>query len=271
MTKRIAIASQKGGTGKTTVSLNLGLALAERGQRTLLVDLDPQGGIGHSLNKGDTSLVGLTDVLMNEVSARDAVLETRLPTLSLLPRGRLDAADACEFEQALLRSGVLEDVLGLVEDPFELVIIDTPSGVGMPTRAALAVSDFALLPVQGEPLALRTICQMLRVIERVKQTENPRLQLLGILPTMVDRHKEVSLNVLVAAWRELACVLEVTIPRADDFAAASAAGLPIAYMGGRASPEARRFELLASEVQAMMNELTGEEEQDVQRPQRQLL
>ncbi len=271
MTKRIAIASQKGGTGKTTVSLNLALALAERGQRTLLVDLDPQGGIGHSLSKGDTALAGLTDLLMEEVPAQDAVLETKLASLSLLPRGRLDAVDAFKFEQALLQPGVLEGVLRGIEGSFDLVLLDTPSGTGAPSRAALNVSDFVLLPVQGEPLALRTIGQMLRVIEHVKQTDNPRLQLLGILPTMVERHKEASLNVLVAAWRDLAGVMDVVIPRADVFSTASEAGLPLAYLGGRPCPEARRFELLASEVQTMLTQMEGEEGRNVERPRRELL
>ncbi|MCA9596760.1 MAG: AAA family ATPase [Myxococcales bacterium] len=271
MTRRIAISSQKGGTGKTTISLNLALSMAERGTRTLLVDLDPQGGIGHSLSRGDTDLVGLADVLMGACSPGEAVLETKLAMLSLLPRGRLDAVDACEFEQALLRPGVLAEALEAVEKPFDVVILDTPSGVGMPTRAALAVSHFALVPVQGEPLSLRSIGQMLRVIEHVKGKENPNLQLLGILPTMVERQNEASLNVLITAWRELGGVLETVIPRADVFAKASEAGLPLAYLGGKPSPEANRFGMLATEVQSLMADLGGEEEQYVERPARQLL
>lgn len=271
MTDRIVVASQKGGTGKTTVALNLALALAERGERTLLVDLDPQGGIGHSLARGDSVLTGIADVLMGVCRPEDAVLQTKLHTLNLLPRGRLDPVDVCEFEQALHRPGLLSELLQQLERDRSVVILDTPSGLGMPTRGALSASDFVLVPVQGEPLALRSITQMLRVIEHVRDTENHGLQLLGILPTMVEREKKTSLDVLVTAWRDLAAVLETTIPRADVFTDASALGLPLAYLGGRPSPEARRFELLASELLAVMEELGTEEEEYVERPQRALL
>ena len=271
MTKRIAITSQKGGCGKTTVALNLALALAERGSRTLLVDLDPQGGIGHALAKSDTQLVGLAEVLMAQASADSATNQTHLPALAILPRGALDPVDVCEYEQSLARAGTLAGVLEEAEQGFEFVILDTPAGVGMVTRAALAIADFALIPAQGEPMALRTISQVLRVVEHVRAHENPTLQLLGILPTMVERNKEPSMRVLVATWQQLGGVLETVVPRADVFLEASEQGVPLAYLGGKLVPEARRFAMLASEVTNIMAELSGEDEIDVERPQRRLL
>ena len=271
MTKRIAITSQKGGCGKTTVALNLALALAERGSRTLLVDLDPQGGVGHALAKPDTQFIGLAEVLMQQASADGATLQTQLPELAILPRGSLDPVDVCEYEQSLARPGTLAEVLEGAERGFEFVILDTPAGVGMVTRAALAVADFVLIPAQGEPMALRTISQVLRVVEHVRSHENPTLQLLGILPTMVDRSKEPSMRVLVATWQQLGGVLETVIPRADVFLTASEQGVPLAYLGGKVVPEARRFEMLAAEVANLMVELAGEDKTDVERPQRRLL
>ncbi|MEZ4226221.1 MAG: ParA family protein [Polyangiaceae bacterium] len=271
MTHRITMCSQKGGVGKTTVSLNLALAMAERGRKVLLVDLDPQGGIGHALARGDTELVGLADLLMEQISPEEAVLPTRVPNLSLLPRGRLDPVDACEYELAVGARGVLSSSLSRVDGPFDVVVIDTPSGLGLVTRAALAASDFALMPFQAEPLALRSVSQALRVIDRVRLTENPRLELLGILPTMVDRNNDPSHDVMLEMWTGFEGVLDTAIPRADVFSKASAMGLPVGFLPGRISPEARRFEMLAAELDTHMLMLKPEMETTHEQPQRALL
>ena len=107
MSNRIAVVSQKGGVGKTTICLHLGVALAEKGLSTLVVDVDPQGAVGLSLGRGETEWRGLADCLMGEVQLTDAVVDTKLQHLSLLPRGRLNPVDACEFEVALESPGVL--------------------------------------------------------------------------------------------------------------------------------------------------------------------
>lgn len=259
MSRRIAVCSQKGGVGKTTVALHLGLALAEAGRRVLVVDLDPQGGIAHVLARGDGELPGLTDVLAHRARAAEVVRTTRQPRLDLLVRGRLEPAEAPALEVALYQRGVLAAVLDALDRRHDLVILDTPSGMGLGTRAALQTADHALVLMQAEPLAFRTVAQALEVIAHVRAHENPRLSLLGILPTLVDTHDAASLDVVVAAWTELAGVLETMIPRAAVFAIASAAGVPVGYLGGPPSPEARRFALLAAELETLMPTVRGEE------------
>lgn len=271
MARRIAIASQKGGVGKTTVALNLAVALAERGRTTLLVDLDPQGAVGLSLAKGDTEFAGLAELLMRQTTPEQAVLHTRLPGLRLLPRGRLDAADACEFEQALFRPGVLEDALARTTEGCDVIVLDTPSGLGLITRAALAVSDFVVLAFQTEALSLRSVGQALRIVEHVQTHENPRLRLLGILPTLVEKSSPGALSVLGDIWSGFPGVLESILPRAEIYARASERGVPVSFLAGRASPEARRFDVLADELEATMDRLSGAEESDEARPIRQLL
>jgi chromosome partitioning protein len=271
MALRIAVSSAKGGVGKTTVCLNLALAMAERGRRTLLVDLDPQGGIGHSLGRGDAELIGLADLLMGQASGDQAVLQTKVPTLALLPRGRLDPTDVPDFEQVLHRPEVLAPALFSIEETFDIVMLDTPSGLGGATRGALAVADCVLIPFQAEPLALRSVGQLLRVIEHVRGDQNRRLRLLGILLTMVERTKEPAQAVLSQVWSGFEDVLDTVIPRADVFALASLKGVPIGFLGGRLSPEARRFELLASEVEARIAALKQPEAGDAERPQRELI
>ncbi len=271
MAHRIVVASQKGGVGKTTISLHLALALAERGRPTLLVDLDPQGGIGHSLAKGDTELAGLADRLMEQIGPNDALLPTKQPHLSLLPRGRLDPLDVCEFERVVHEPGVLDSVLKEVEGLFHFVILDTPSGLGMVTRGALAAADFVLVPVQASSLTLRSISQILRVIDHVRESENTRLRLLGILPTMVERDSEPSQAVMVDLWTGFSGVLDTIIPRAEVFGRASRSGLPIGFLGGRVSPEVRRFDALATEVEGIISSFAPTEDSDVEQEERQLL
>ncbi|MCK5687876.1 AAA family ATPase [Myxococcota bacterium] len=270
MTLRIAIASQKGGVGKTTVALNLGLAFAELGRRVLIVDLDPQGGVGLSLGRGDSELPGLIDLMMDQISPEDAVVRTKLDTLALLPRGRLDPVDIREYEKALDTSGVLHNVLASVEAEFDIVVIDTPSGLGMVTHSALAVSDYVLVPFLAQPLTIRSVFQLTRVIDEIRITENPKLKLLGFLPTMVEMNDEHSVGVLTEIWSGFSGVIETVIPRAPVFSRASAEGVPVAYLGGAVSPEARRFEILATELDRMIYK-DGTDTSDGVREKRQLL
>ena len=129
-----------------------------------------------------------------------------------------------------------------------------------------------MIPVQAEPLALRAVTRVLRVIERVRAEENTRLQLLGVLATMVERDQDASHSVMMELWTDFAGVLDTIIPRHEIFSAASLRGLPVGYLAGRTPPEARRFQVLASEVEAIIQELTPAGTQDdVERPERSLL
>jgi chromosome partitioning protein len=272
MARRLVIASQKGGVGKTTVALNLAVALAERGRRTLLADLDPQGAIGLSLAQSDSGRAGIAELLAGLGAPADSVVKTKLPGLSLLPRGRLDATDVDSFEREVARPGALHDVLAACEADCDLVLIDTPSGLGRVTTAALAEADFVLLAFQSENLSLRSVGQALKVVEHVQLTRNPRLRLVGILPTLVERERPGTQAVLAEIWSGFPDALETVVPRTEAFARASALGVPVGVLAGEAGgPEARRFDLLADEIQARMNRLAGMESVHEAQPARQLL
>jgi chromosome partitioning protein len=267
----ISVISSKGGTGKTTVALNLAVALAENGDSTLLVDIDPLGAIGLSLAKNDTDWTGIAEYINEKYAIEEAIIRTKLPSLSILPRGRLDPLDITLYEEVLHSTNILQEILVQVKDKFTYIIIDTPSGIGMITRSALSVSDFTLLPLQAEPLSLRCISQTLRVIKHVKETENPKLQLLGILATMVQLNQDSSFQIMKTIWESLTGVLETYIPRAEVFSIASDKGLPVAFLGGKYPPEALRFELLATEIKNIIQELGGMTGETDERQQRELI
>lgn len=271
MANVLSVVSSKGGTGKTTVALNLAVALAEGGDSTLLIDVDPLGAIGFSLAQSDTEWKGLAELMMKQALLDEVVMQTKLPGLSILPRGRLDPLDVGIYEDLLHSSTALRDVVAALGDRYRYIIIDTPSGLGLITRSALAVSNFALIPLQAEPLALRAISQTLRVLKHVKENENSGLELLGILATMVQLTKDVSFNIMNTVWASLSGVLETYIPRADVFSIASEKGLPVAFLSGKYPPEAIRFELLATEIKGVIQGLGGVTGDVDERPQRELI
>lgn len=260
MANVISLVSSKGGTGKTTTALNLALALAESGRRTLLLDLDPQGAIALALAKGDTEWSGLAELMLGSEPLEKVIVETKVPTLEILPRGRLDPVDTCTFEGFLSSTDRLSELIDRLRPARDYIIVDNPSGLGQIVRAALTVSDFAIVPLQAEPLALRSVGQTLRVIAHVQQEENPRLKLLGVLPTMVELRQDTSLNVMSAVWSGFATVFDTCIPRAEVFARASERGLPVGFLSRKPVPDARRFAVLANEIEltiASLNEPSG--------------
>ena len=267
----VTVVSQKGGVGKTTIALNLSVTFAEKGRRVLLVDTDPQGGVGLSLARGDTTLSGLAEVLAGVTPLEHSLTPTKLDRLTLLPRGRLDPIDVPAFETAALQHNRLAAILTTLKPRFDVVVVDTPAGLGTSTRAALAGTDFVLVPVQAEPLGLRSLQQVLRVLDHVRAKENPRLTLLGIILTMVELKREGSREVAESLWSGFDGVMETMLPRAEAFLTASHKGLPLAFVGGPVSPEARRFELLASEIESLITRLEGTHGQLEARVERQLL
>ncbi len=262
MVRRICIASPEGEVGKTITSLNLAMALAELGHRVFLVDLDPQGGIGQSLVPKGGELLGLDDLLFDRIPsvlATLAILATPLPNLTMLPRGLLSPTEVPDFKRELGRPGRLKGFLECAESAGGITILDTPSGMGPVTHAAMGLSDWLLLSFQTESLALRSIAPVFQLLEHIRATENPKLRLLGILPSRVEKEQGSSMDILPADCVGLPGVLDAVIPRHECYPNASQKGLPIAFSGNSSSPEALRFTELAAEVLSVMERGTGKE------------
>jgi len=245
---RLAIASQKGGVGKTTIALNLAVALAKAGYRTLLIDTDPQGALNLSLAKGHRELTGLVEAL---VAKGPPVLEphrTGLPGLSLLPKGRLSMKQVPLFERLIYGGERFTRLLDEAERDHDLTVIDTPAGLGMVTRAVLGRASHVLVPLKVDTMSLRSVNQILEVIRAIRADENPDLEFLGLLLNMMARDREADLAVAAEVWRDFTAVFDTVIPDHPIFARALEHGTPLAFLGAGDHPEARRFDLLAEET-----------------------
>jgi chromosome partitioning protein len=225
VSRTIAVANQKGGVAKTTTVASLGSALAERGRKVLLVDLDPQSCLTFSLGLDpDAVELSIHDVLLGRVGAPMAIQPTE-DGVDLLPATiELAGAEA----QLLSRPGreyVLRTALEEVSAAYEVVLLDCSPSLGVLTLNALTAADELIIPLQCEMLSHRGVGQLLDTVADVQRILNPDLRVLGVLPTMFDGRTNHARAVLAdVAGRYALPVLEPAIPKSVRFAEAPAAG-----------------------------------------------
>jgi len=257
----LAVANQKGGVAKTTTVASLGAAFVGEGKRVLLVDLDPQGCLSFSLGSDPDKLaVSVHEVLLGEVEP-DAALVVTPEGMELLP-ANIDLAGA--EAMLLMRAGreyalkrALDKLSGAAgpatsdranaEHRFDVVIIDCPPSLGVLTLNGLTAADEVIVPLQCETLAHRGVGQFLRTVADVQQITNPKLTLLGALPTLFDSRTTHSRDVLFdVADRYDLPVLSPPIPRTVRFAEASASGSSV--LSGKKNKGAIAYRELAKSL-----------------------
>jgi chromosome partitioning protein len=227
----LAIANQKGGVGKTTTAINLSTALAAVGDKVLLIDLDPQGNASTGLGSDASSRAVTTyDALMGEYRLEAAVIESGIPGLRLAPAG-LDLAGAeIELIEAPRRHYRLADALAAyleAHDETSYVLIDCPPSLSLLTINALAAADAVIIPLQAEFFALEGLSQILRTIDTVRTRINPRIELQGVVLTMVDGRNNLASAVEQDVRAHLgAKVYETVIPRNVRISEAPSHGKP---------------------------------------------
>ena len=226
----LCVVSQKGGVGKTTTAVNIASALALRGRKTLLVDVDPQGAVRHGVGLAGTAQpAGLADVLSGTHELQDVVLPTPMPWLRVLLAGSVtESAEHETYQAQVASSPKLGELFERARSRGYVVVVDTPPGLGTVTRRVLAFSQHVIVPLQAEPLALQTTTQILRAI-RAASGVNPGLVLDGILLTMVEEGNAVSQRVADYVREQLPpeLLFDVVIPRTIASIEAFAAGQPV--------------------------------------------
>jgi chromosome partitioning protein len=189
------IANQKGGVGKTTTAINLGTALAAVGEKVLLIDSDPQGNASTGLGVGRAKRKNtLYDVLMGEKPIGDAIVNTDLPGLDLVPADPDLSGVELELGQQARRSFKLRDALEPVRQArgYTYVLIDCPPSLNLLTVNAMAAADAVLVPLQCEFFALEGLTQLMRTVDLVRGSLNPKLEIQGVVLTMYDRRNSLS-------------------------------------------------------------------------------
>ena len=224
--KVISFANQKGGVAKTTTTLNLAVAFAESGHRVLCVDLDPQGNL--TMSQGidpDKVEKSMFDVLVHHIPIREVVHEREID----IAVASIDLAGAeIAMSTQIGRERSLEKALSVVAEDYDFVCIDTPPSLGLLTINALTASDKVIVPVQCEYLSMRGLLQLQNTLEMIQENLNPRVEIEGILPTMLDArtvHAKEAVEILEENFGEL--VFKSRIRKAIKFAEAPVRGASV--------------------------------------------
>lgn len=247
MARIIALANQKGGVAKTSSAINLGAALAELGRRVLLVDLDPQASLTAALGINPADLAAsIHDVLVQKTPLADVLVTTA--GMQIAP-ATIDLAGAeVHLLNEVGREQVLAEALADVADHFDAILIDCPPSLGQLTINALTAADLVLVPIECSYLALRGLDQLMETITKIRRRSNPRLRLLGVVPTMYEGRTIHEREVLANLRQRFPDQVFAPIPRSVRFRDSTLAGVPLLTYDS-AHPGAAAYRALAREVQ----------------------
>jgi chromosome partitioning protein len=261
----LAISSLKGGVGKTTCAINLAFSLAKRGWKTLLVDADPQGSVGLSLSPSAQSYTGLYEILNNGASFEQTMLKTKVDTLNIIMSGKIPTNEISKWCASLQDGQRLQPFFKTAQEHgFDIVLLDTPSGLHGPTEGILRSCSHVLVPQQCEPLALRSLMLTVDFLNQLQTENEEACSLVGVVLTMPDPHVEDTKRIVDEIRRvlppELVC--SAVLPRDPAIIHASMKGMPLGLLRGGAPPAiALVFDQLAAEVETKL-ELTAPEQSD---------
>ena len=229
----ISVINQKGGVGKTTTVINLATALAKKGKKILVIDLDPQGnattGLGKSNNDEEKSIY---NVLIGKTSVQSAIQESSVPGLELIGSNvnlsGLEVETANDANRAFLLKEILSKESVSYFNKYENIFIDCPPSLSLLTVMSLVSANELLIPLQTEFFALEGITQLIKTIDRIKINLNPELGIRGVLLTMFDRRNKLSSQVDTEARKHFKNkVYKTVVPRNVRLSEAPSHGVPV--------------------------------------------
>lgn len=247
--KVISITNQKGGVGKTTSAINIAYFIAKTGRRVLLLDFDPQGnatsGLGVDKNELENTMA---DVISGDANLKDILIDTGYKGLKLAPATPVLANTEVELANVKGRFTRLKNAIDTVREDFDYVIIDSPPSLSLLTVNGFIASNYLILPVQAEFYAMEGLGQLLESMKLVKKGMNPELNLLGVLPTMVDSRTTLSGQVYEEIKKFFpGKVFETPVPRNIRLAEAPSHGVPVGVYD-RFSKGSRAYKAVAKEI-----------------------
>ena len=232
MTKVISIINQKGGVGKTTSTINLGCALANQGQKILLIDLDPQGNASTGLGiEPNTRLKTIYEFLLNpELDPSASITNSKIENLDIITANVDLSGLETEVAENNKRAFFLKEIISKINEKkqYNQILIDCPPSLSLLTIMALVASNTVIIPLQTEFFALEGVSQLIKTIDRVKQNLNKTLDIQGVILTMYDKRNKLCSQVESEARRYFDDkVYKSVIPRNVRISEAPSHGLPV--------------------------------------------
>jgi chromosome partitioning protein len=245
----VTFVNQKGGVGKTTTAVSLAAALGRRGQRVLLVDLDPQANATSALGVDGSDRAGVYDALLDEMAMENCVVTVPDEQVSLVPANRELSGAEVELVPVMARERRLSTALTPLRSSYDWILIDCPPSLGLLTINALTASDNVVIPVQCEYMALEGLSRLVETLELVRRNLNPNLTVLGVALTMFDGRTRLAQQVVEEVRSHFSQTFTTIIPRSVRLSEAPSHGLSIFQYepGGRA---ATAYDALAAELLA---------------------
>ena len=229
MGRIIAIANQKGGVGKTTTAINLSASLAEKGQKVLAIDMDPQGNMtsGLGLDKDDVDKT-IYDMIIGESEIETVIKKETIENLDILPSNVDLSAVEIELIDVENKEFIVKNSIQKIRDNYDFIIIDCPPSLSLLTINAMTTADSVLVPIQCEYYALEGLSQLIHTVELVKERLNSNLEIEGVVFTMYDARTNLSLQVVENVKDNLQQnIYKTIIPRNIRLAEAPSYGTPI--------------------------------------------